>query len=138
MAESSIPADMDFTPWSPTIRSVSALSAAAIAAVANVSASEVSHDMDTQTNLDSMYFSGKAISKFATIVYTIHDLQGNPTLAAAGLTKLKAAFARFVNNERVYPLVYDTAWKGVLSSGTYKTGDPGLDFGNTYYNDHHL
>jgi endo-1,3(4)-beta-glucanase len=34
--------------------------------------------------------------------------------------------------------VYDTVWKGVVSSGSYDTGDPGLDFGNTYYNDHHF
>jgi endo-1,3(4)-beta-glucanase len=26
----------------------------------------------------------------------------------------------------------------VVSSATYDTGDPGLDFGNTYYNDHHF
>ena len=29
-------------------------------------------------------------------------------------------------------------WKGVVSEGTYKTGDLGLDFGNTLYNDHHF
>lgn len=30
------------------------------------------------------------------------------------------------------------AWGGVVSSATYATGDSGLDFGNTYYNDHHF
>ena len=30
------------------------------------------------------------------------------------------------------------AWGGVVSSGSYVTGDPGVDFGNTYYNDHHF
>lgn len=25
-----------------------------------------------------------------------------------------------------------------MSSGTYRTGDSGLDFGNAYYNDHHF
>jgi endo-1,3(4)-beta-glucanase len=138
MVESSLPIDMSFAPWSPSTRSVSNLSAAAEAAIANVSASEVSQDVNAQTNLDSAYFAGKALSEFATIVYTINDLQQNPTLAAAGLAKLKTAFARFVNNQQIYPLVYDNVWKGVVSSGTYQTGNSGLDFGNTYYNDHHF
>lgn len=30
------------------------------------------------------------------------------------------------------------AWGGVVSTGSYITGDPGVDFGNTYYNDHHF
>jgi endo-1,3(4)-beta-glucanase len=136
MVESSLPVDMDFAPWRPDTGSTSTLSAMAKAIIANVSASEVSQNMYAQTNLDSFYFAGKALSKFATIVYTIYDLQQNPSLAAAGLANLKDAFATWVNQEQVYPLVYDTAWKGVVSSGTYKTGNSGLDFGNTYYNDH--
>jgi endo-1,3(4)-beta-glucanase len=34
--------------------------------------------------------------------------------------------------------VYDGVWGGVVSSGTYLTNNSGLDFGNTYYNDHHF
>lgn len=30
------------------------------------------------------------------------------------------------------------AWGGAVSSATYATGDAGVDFGNTYYNDHHF
>jgi endo-1,3(4)-beta-glucanase len=81
---------------------------------------------------------------------------GDPGLAQAGLDQLKIAFARFAKNEQQYPLVYESecllsslfleasnltqpdAWGGVVSSATYDTGDPGLDFGNTYYNDHHF
>jgi len=29
-------------------------------------------------------------------------------------------------------------WGGLVSSATYVTGDPGVDFGNTMYNDHHF
>lgn len=138
LVESSLPTDMGFAPWSPTTRSVTTLSATAIQAIHSVSSSELSQNMTAQTDLDSMYFSGKALSKFATLVYTVHDLAQNPNLAAAGLANLKDAFGRFVSNTQIYPLVYDTAWKGVVSSGTYLTGDSGLDFGNTYYNDHHF
>lgn len=51
---------------------------------------------------------------------------------------MKDAFNRFVNNTQIWPLVYDTAWGGVVSSGSYVTNNSGLDFGNTYYNDHHF
>lgn len=138
LIEEELPTDMGFAPWSPATGSVKTLSGAAINAINNVGASEISQDMMAQTNLDSMYFSGKALSKFATLVYTIHDLAQNPSLAAAGLAKLKDAFNRFASNRQTYPLVYDTAWKGLVSSGSYITGNPGQDFGNTYYNDHHF
>jgi hypothetical protein len=64
--------------------------------------------MIAQTNLDSMYFSGKGLSKFATIVYTINDLAKNSALAQTGLANLKTAFATFINNKQTYPLVYES------------------------------
>lgn len=71
-------------------------------------------------------------------MYAVNDLANNSTLAAAGLKKLEAAFATFVDNNQVSPLVYDTVWKGVVSSATYASGDSGADFGNSLYNDHHF
>jgi endo-1,3(4)-beta-glucanase len=138
MTESNLPKDMGFSPWSPDKGSVTELSASALDVIRRVAPGELSQDIPTQTDLDSMYFSGKALSKFATLVYTIHELAGDPSAAAGTLATLKTCFARFVDNKQKYPLVYDEVWKGVVSSGTYKTGDSGLDFGNTYYNDHHF
>jgi endo-1,3(4)-beta-glucanase len=63
---------------------------------------------------------------------------GDVALAQAGLNNLKAAFATFVNNQQKFPLVHETAWSGIVSSASYTTGDAGVDFGNTYYNDHHF
>lgn len=68
----------------------------------------------------------------------MNDLAGNRNLAAAGLQKLKDAFSTFINNNQQFPLVYDTVWKGVVSSASYATGDQGVDFGNSLYNDHHF
>jgi endo-1,3(4)-beta-glucanase len=138
MMETNLPVDMGFAPWRPVSGNVSALSDAAISAIQRVSAAEVSQNMSAQTNLDSMYFSGKGLSKFATLIYTMNELSGQKGLAAAGLANLKAAFSVFTNNQQRYPLIYDTAWKGVVSSATYVTGDPGMDFGNSFYNDHHF
>ncbi|KAF6221390.1 hypothetical protein HO133_002245 [Letharia lupina] len=138
MQEQSLPLDIGFAPWTPRTRSRSTLSAATRQLIQQVAVSEINQDYNAQTNLDSMYFSGKALAKFAMIIYTTHDLLNEPNLATQGLNELKGAFAVFSTNQQKYPLVYDTVWNGVVSSVSYITGDPGQDFGNTYYNDHHF
>ena len=55
----SLPASLGFAPWSPETGSQGTLSAAAKAVIEDTAASEVSQDMEAQTNLDSMYYSGK-------------------------------------------------------------------------------
>ena len=138
MLEPNLPSSIGFAPWSTAGTSETTLSASAIGAIQPVAASEVSQNMSAQSDLDSMYYSGKALSKFAQLLYTMNDLTGQSSLAAAGLAELKDAFALFVNNQQDFPLVYDSAWKGVVSSASYVTGDSGVDFGNSYYNDHHF
>ena len=138
LVEPNLPRDMGFAPWTPKTRSRTTLSSAASRIIKQVASSEISQDYNNQTNLDSMYFSGKALAKFAMIIYTTHDLLNEPDLATEGLNKLKGALARFATNQQIYPLVYDTVWNGVVSVGSYATGDSGFDFGNTYYNDHHF
>ena len=60
MVEPEMPVDMGFLPWSPTLRrSVGQLSPATREFIRSIAHAEVSEDMDRQTNLDSMYFSGK-------------------------------------------------------------------------------
>ncbi|KAL2822863.1 glycosyl hydrolase family 81-domain-containing protein [Aspergillus granulosus] len=137
MTEPDLPTTMDFAPWTVTSGSNSQLSQAAQSVIRNAAAVELQQDMDAQSNLNSMYFSGKALSKFATIIYTVDRLLGDHALAAPALERLKAAFARFAENRQQFPLVYDTVWKGVVSSASYG-GDVGADFGNTLYNDHHF
>ena len=138
LVEPNLPTDIGFAPWSPSTGNVKSFSAAAMNLINQTAHAEINQDMNAQTNLDSMYFSGKALSKFATLVFTVHDLLQQPMLALQGLEELKGAFARFATNRQKFPLVYDTVWKGVVSSGSYSTGDSGQDFGNTYYNDHHF
>ena len=137
--ENSLPTDMGFAPWRPEGQgNVTVLSASAIATIQNVSAVEASQNMSALTDLNSMYYSGKALSKFATICYVMHDLAGQQNLSTSALVELKSAFNVFVNNQQPFPLLYDSDWKGVVSSASYVTGDAGQDFGNSYYNDHHF
>ncbi|KAM5438549.1 endo-1,3-beta glucanase [Microsporum ferrugineum] len=138
MVESNLPLSMDFAPWKPGAGSQATLSEGAKNSIKAVAGNELAQDIDSQTNLNSMYFSGKGLNKFAGAIYTISELVGDKATASGPLSKLKAAFGRFVDNKQQIPLVYDTVWKGVVSSGTYQNGDTGLDFGNTLYNDHHF
>lgn len=59
MVESRLPVSMSFVPWSPTEGSKKTLSAAAAARILAVAQSELSQDISAQTNLNSMYYSGK-------------------------------------------------------------------------------
>lgn len=133
-----LPETMGFAPWRPAPFQARNLSKSAIAAIQPIAALEASQDMPSQTNLNSMYYSGKALSKFATLCYTMHELSDQKDLASAALIKLKAAFSTWIKNRQVIPLLYDLDWKGIVSSASYDTGDPNLDFGNSYYNDHHF
>lgn len=133
-----LPVSMGFAPWRPSTGAVRRLTPQAITAIQKIAPSEASQNIGAQTNLDSMYFSGKALSKFATLIYTMNDLANQSALAATALTELKKAFAVWGENRQQYPLYYETCWKGIVSSGSYATGWPGMDFGNSYYNDHHF
>ncbi|PYI04982.1 endo-1,3-beta-glucanase Engl1 [Aspergillus sclerotiicarbonarius CBS 121057] len=137
MVEPNLPTDMGFAPWSASTGSANSLSSAAQKVILDVAPTELNQSIDQQTNLNSMYYSGKGLSKFATLVYAVSKLGGNPDLAASALQNLKNAFALFINNKQQFPLVYDSVWRGVVSSASYG-GDSGADFGNTYYNDHHF
>ncbi|CAI6335230.1 unnamed protein product [Periconia digitata] len=143
LSEPNLPDSIGFDPWVVNAAGTGGTSntnidESALAAVRNSAAIELAQDFDKQTRLNSMYYSGKALAKFAVTIYTTHQIAKDTQLAAAGLAKLKDSFKVFTDNTQPLPLVYDTVWKGVVSSGTYQNGDTGLDFGNTLYNDHHF
>ncbi|KAF4122840.1 endo-1,3(4)-beta-glucanase, partial [Geosmithia morbida] len=159
MVESALPTAMSFGPWSSGPKE--SLSTAAKAAIEPIAKSEASQDMIALSNVTSMYYGGKVrpiretqlwywihdgnsadcrqvLLKFAQLVYVMHDLVGDTAMAQSALVNLKAAYKVFADNTQAYPLVYDSAWGGAVSSASYVEGDSGLDFGNTYYNDHHF
>ena len=83
-----------------------------------------------------MYYAGKALAKFAFTIYAAADISNSTGIASAGLVKLKQSFSQFANNTQQNPLVYDAVFGGLVSSAGYT--NPGADFGNTMYNDHHF
>jgi len=136
--EPDMPVTMDFAPWDLASGPRRSLSNAAIQIIRPNAIKELSQDMNAQTNQDSMYYGGKALAKFASLCYVANDLLNDPNTAQAGLNNLKTAFNRFATNQQIFPLYYESAWGGIVSSATYTTGNNGADFGNTFYNDHHF
>lgn len=59
MTEDRMATDIGFAPWNPDSRGSIVLSEVALQAINQAGASELSQDMEAQSNLDSMYFSGK-------------------------------------------------------------------------------
>lgn len=101
--------------------------------IAEAATNEVRDDVVGMANIDSMYTSGKILAKYAYIAYVCHFVLQNKQLTDQILPKVKQAIEIFANNQQKFPLVYDTTWKGLISSA-----DPGADFGNSNYNDHHF
>ncbi|KAF8471887.1 endo-1,3(4)-beta-glucanase [Kalaharituber pfeilii] len=99
---------------------------------------EIQADFVAGTNIDSMYFSGKALAKYAQLVLVACDVLKDESLTRNSLEKLKAAMDRFAANRQKYRLVYETTWKGIVSDALFQTGDQMMDFGNGNYNDHHF
>ena len=127
-----LPIDITFLPGGSQ---VSSFSTKALSAIRSAVQSDVQQDILTLSNLSSQYFAGKALAKYAEICLVANDILKDSTLTAACLAKLKSAFSRFSSNQQQAPLCYDFCWKGLIS--TAGLSDPGADFGNTYYNDHH-
>ncbi|CAN6613435.1 glucan endo-1,3-beta-D-glucosidase 2 [Trichomonascus vanleenenianus] len=145
MVESALPQNIGFMPWGEPkglaanndLSSVK-YSASVLSELKSTTKYELlSQDMSAQINVDSTYFSGKAFSKFALLAFTASQLAQDPATAKQGLSQLIAQFKVFANNKQQIPLAYDTTWRGIVSSAGLN-GDNGVDFGNTYYNDHHF
>ncbi|KAJ1899953.1 hypothetical protein LPJ66_001782 [Kickxella alabastrina] len=95
-------------------------------------------DLAINTNITAPdpYFFGKGIAKIARL-YQIAQEIGDSTSAYTLSTKLVAHMTPWLitkNNDD--PLVYDSSWGGIVS--TKGLADPGADFGQGRYNDHHF
>jgi len=135
-----LPIDVLFLSGGTGSTPISATALAAIQAAAEV---DISYNVAQTATAGSQYYAGKWMAKYAEICLVAHDVLNNPTLTATGIANLKAAFATFADNQQTPPLCYDTTWKGLISTAglataASPTGNPGVDFGNTWYNDHHF
>lgn len=88
----------------------------------------------------SYYFNGKLAQKYASLCLMASDaavVGDDRTLLETCLTKLQGVLDTFIQNSWGHPLVYDTVYRGIITSQVLKQKDPNVDFGNGVYNDHH-
>ncbi|SCU93991.1 LADA_0G05930g1_1 [Lachancea dasiensis] len=129
-----VPAKIGFDPYSAISgKSSPNYSEKVLDTIRSAAASEAQGDVCAESNLDSMYFSGKILAKYAWILYVCHYVIKDSAWTHTLMENLKAAIARFIDNSQLLSLRYDTTWGGIISSG-----DSSQDFGNSYYNDHHF
>lgn len=135
--EKNIP-DIGFEMWSPKHGTVSFDKYKAYRdKINNALDQDLKDDVEAATNLDLMYFAGKQFNKYAYVLYVAHYIIQDKQKTQTILGKLKKAFERFTLNKQIHPLAYDTTYGGLVSTAGL-LGDPNLDFGNSYYNDHHF
>uniref|UniRef100_M4B6U6 glucan endo-1,3-beta-D-glucosidase n=1 Tax=Hyaloperonospora arabidopsidis (strain Emoy2) TaxID=559515 RepID=M4B6U6_HYAAE len=100
--------------------------------------SDIASDWDLNTG--SWYYNGKAYQKYASLCLIAADslvVGDDTTLLKSCISNLEALISRFVNNTLGMPLVYDTAYKGIVTSQVFAANDISVEFGNGAYNDHH-
>ncbi|KAF8421008.1 glycoside hydrolase family 81 protein [Tirmania nivea] len=136
MREDSMPTKIG---WMPVKSGAAPVFAAdSLTQLASVARAEIAQDFDAQSNLEELYFAGKALGKFAYLCLTSHFVLSDRTLTSTCLTKLEKAYSLFTTAKNKNMLVYEYGWRGLVTDAVYKTGNPAADFGSGYYNDHHF
>ncbi|EGW30633.1 endo-1,3-beta glucanase [Spathaspora passalidarum NRRL Y-27907] len=130
--EEQLPVDITWEPWS-SFSTNNGYSDHAKDLIRRAAQEEANQDIVGMANIDSMYTSGKILDKFAYIAYVCHYILQDSDLTEKVLPRVKQAIEIFAKNTQQFPLVYDRSWKGLISSA-----EPGADFGNSNYNDHHF
>jgi endo-1,3(4)-beta-glucanase len=107
---------------------------------------DVNTNYTENTQKGDNYFSGKGLQKYALLALTLNKPEltqlYNRELARNSLDKLKRALIPYLENRQQNPYRYDSLYKGIVSrDGLPKemggTGDINMEFGHSYYNDHH-
>lgn len=136
--ETNLPTTMAFAPWAPTMTTArTRFPPDFLQFLSSIAELDLRRAMSGSAPQDSYYYAGKHLSKFATLLWVIKDVLNNQDWVEQGLEKIKQEMARYVDNVPKFPLYYDDTWKGLVSKAGLD-GDPGSDFGNTFYNDHHF
>ncbi|QPG73807.1 hypothetical protein FOA43_001121 [Brettanomyces nanus] len=138
MSEQLPPKELQFNPYKEG-KGCKGCSSDSLWIIRKVATEEIdSFDVINASNTDSMYTAGKILDKGAFILYVAAFVLQDKNLVRTQLDKMKQAFERFISNNQQEPLVYNTSWKGVVSSAGLKDGNFYCDFGNCFYNDHHF
>ncbi|RKP29205.1 glycoside hydrolase [Metschnikowia bicuspidata] len=131
-----LPIDIGFEPWTSVngFRYDPANYKDSVKAIIrDVATNDANDDILGACDLDSMYFGGKQLDKYAYIAYVAKFILQDDTILKRVLPRIKLAIEKYARNFQKFPLCYDESWKGIISSASQE-----LDFGNSNYNDHHF
>jgi endo-1,3(4)-beta-glucanase len=82
--------------------------ASILSPIENSAREELQGDPSGESNLDSMYFAGKALDKYASLCWVICTIIKDAQMSQDLLNKVKAAFSRFAENKQRFPLAYES------------------------------
>lgn len=131
--------EVNWLPWSQQLGSDSLqYTTAQLQLLAEVANEEIQVNIqDTISSLNT-YYIGKYLAKYALVLLTLSDVIQDETVTLETLENMKDAFDLLLENSQLYPLMYDTTYGGVVSTGDLDSYGTSYDFGNTFYNDHHF
>ncbi|QLQ81226.1 hypothetical protein HG537_0E05820 [Torulaspora globosa] len=130
---------ISWLPWSPLLGSPDLkYSSEQLKLLAEVANKELQVSIASSISQLNTYYIGKVIDKYAYILLTVSQIIEDDVTTRSTLANLKTAFDILLQNKQLYPLIYDTKFNGLVSSGDWASTSTQYDFGNTYYNDHHF
>ncbi|ODV77372.1 glycoside hydrolase family 81 protein [Suhomyces tanzawaensis NRRL Y-17324] len=136
--EETLNTNVQFLPWAQTMTSELSYTSEQLNLLAKTANEELAVDIDeTVASMDSTYYSGKVLDKYAYILLVVSDIIKDEKATKSTLEAVKKAFDTFFQNKQHFPFMYDTKFGGVTSTSA-QNGDTGADFGSAYYNDHHF
>ena len=128
--------DVEFLPWTENMTGSLTYTKDQLELLASAANKELAANIAaTVKNMNSNYFSGKVLDKYAQILLVVSEIIQDEEVTKDALNAMKDAFKVFTQNKQYYPLMYDTKFGGVTSTSA-QDGDPNADFGSAYYNDH--
>ncbi len=87
------------------------------------------------TVANDAYFGGKALARLGRLALIADELN-EPAIAASVRARLGPLVGSWLDGTNANPLVYDTTWGGIVTTGSLAS--PGAEFGAGHYNDHHF
>lgn len=131
--------EIGWLPWSSQLGGNKlSYSAEQLQLLAEVANKELNVDIKSSISGLNTYYLGKVLDKYAYILLTVSDIIQDESVTRTTLENMKTAFNMLLENTQYYPLLYDTKFGGIISSGDLASTYSGYDFGATYYNDHHF
>lgn len=130
--------DVQWNPWVEGMGTSISYTGDQVKQICQTAVSEISdHDIkSTILSNDNGYFRGKALDKYAQILYVLNDIVQDNTLTQQLLDVMQSTFDDLRDGKVKFPLNFDKTWGGVTSSSAH--GHLWDEFGSGLYNDHHF